>query len=168
MRLTQGRCELEINHLRPPRRELHEIYARIGLGPSTQVLLSGSLRPPRHCPETVAEVLRLIGVVRWEYNSAWGLLYPRDQRSLTDVVREHERMLKGSLGDFWSEPDLPRDPGSYFAFYEDSGQYVFADKAGRGWQYSQTGGDFGSVRSVGRWLDEFFTSRTPDRLYTSG
>jgi hypothetical protein len=147
-----GRCELEIH--RPGRRGggASEVYVRVGEHP---VRLSGSIaRPPARCPPALAEVLRLVGVVRAEYGFALGLLAPADQIRLSDLARQYEGYYPGALA---ADPAcLPRDPSAYFAVYENSGAYVCTNRNGRTWSFSLTGGDYGEGPSIASWLDRFF------------
>lgn len=144
------RCELQIH--RPGRRGggAAEAYVRVGEHP---VLLSGGLaRIPARCPPALAEVLRLVGVVRVEYGSALGLVAPSEQVSLSKLAAEYETYYPGGLADL----PMPKAPNTFFTFYESSGAYVCTNAAGATWKFSLTGGDYGKGPALATWLDRFF------------
>jgi hypothetical protein len=86
------------------------------------------------------------------------------QVPLTKLMAEYERYYPGGLADL----PLPRSPEDFFAFYENSGAYVCANRAGTTWKFSLAGGDYGKGPSIAAWLDAFFESGPMGPTWVSG
>ncbi len=155
-------CEVEIHRPGALGGGAAEAYVRLGDPP---VLLSGDVgRLPARCPAALAEVLRLVGVVRAQYGGALGLLRPSAQRCLADLASEYDRYYPGALADL----PMPATPRAFHAIYEDSGAYVCASPAGDTWRFSLCGGDYGPGPPVTEWIDAFFEAGPLGRTWPVG
>jgi|SRR5581483_10062813 len=73
-------------------------------------LLSGGIDdvPPR-CPMALAEVLRLTGVIWFQYGGSVGLLHPSEQRSVPSLGEEQRRNMRNFVDGVF--PDVPQPIG---------------------------------------------------------
>lgn len=153
-----GRCELAIDR---PGNDLRglvapaEVHLRVGEERS-EVLLSGPFpRVPARVPPPLAEVLRLVGVVRVQYGAAGGLIAPSEQRRLLELSKEIAKNW-GMTAEEAAIP-LPPEPKGHWTFFENAcGSAMTANANGDTWHMPMAGGDYVAGPPIGAWLDGFF------------